>query len=246
MSIKLRIGLILLLFFVLSLLTSSMGASQETTSMVILSPGQNAVVTSPIQLSAILKPGEDGLVRVSLIDQNNQLLVRQLNRWASQGNSHTQFTTQIVFELPSESTQGLITLETQDKYHRPMTTRGVLLTLRSTGPSELQPAPTPEPWITITFPQPYEVISDGEFVVKGIATPITTKPIIFELITETGGVIGSKQLAVENPGDTLTFDVPLSYAYITSTRDVRLIMRQTVDPYGRNIILDSLPLFLTP
>lgn len=214
--------------------------------MAILSPGEGSVVTSPIQFSAIFKPDKDGLVRVSLIDQNNQLLVRKLGRWASQGNSHSQFTTQIVFELPSESTLGLLTLETQDKYHRPMTTRGVMLTLRSTGSSELQPAPTPEPWITITYPQPYQVISDGEFVVKGIATPMTTKPIIFELITETGGVIGSKQLAVENPGETLTFDVSLSYAYITSTRDVRLIMRQTVDPYGRNIVLDSLPLFLTP
>jgi hypothetical protein len=246
MSYHRRVGLILILFLALSLLPSGMGASQAPTSIVILGPGNSSSVTSPIQFSATLQPGEDGLVRVTLIDQNNQLLLRKLSRWTPQNEPRSLFTTELVYEIPVASTQGLITIETQDKYHRPMATRGVLLSLRSAGQSELQPAPTPEPWITIIYPQSFENISGGEFLVKGIAKPVTEKPIIFELITETGGVIGSKQLAVEIVGESFNFEVPLTYSFITSTRDVRLVMRQTVDLYGRNIVLDSLPLFLTP
>lgn len=231
---------------IFSLLPSRTGISQQPPTITILSPGNSSTVTSPIPFSAELEPGEDGLVRVTLTGQNGQLLVRQLLRWAPQGEPRSQFTTELVFEIPTSSIKALITIETQDKYHRPMAARGVLLTLHSSGQSELQPPPSPEPWIMITSPLAYKAISAGEFVVIGTAIPVTEKPIIFELITETGGVIGSKQLAVDRPGEPFTFEVPLTYDFITSTREVRLVMRQTVDPYGENIVLDSLPLFLTP
>ncbi|MFN2303248.1 MAG: hypothetical protein ACK2TV_05885 [Anaerolineales bacterium] len=241
-----RIVLGLILFFTLCMLNSENGSSQASPAIIILSPGQGSVVTSPIHFSAALVPGEDDLVRVTLIDQNGQLLVRQLSRWAPQADPQAPFTTELVYEIPNESAQGLITVETQDKHHRPMTLRGVLLTLQNSGQTQLQASSEQEPWINIISPQPYEFFSSGKFAIKGTAKPITTKPIIFELITETGGVIGSKQLAVDNPGESMSFEVPLSYSFITSTREVRLVMRQTVDPYGENIVLDSLPLFITP
>lgn len=241
-----RTGLILYFILVLSLLTSKTGTALPSPLMTILTPGDGSVVTAPIHVSAEVQPGTDDLIRLTLTDQNNNVIARQLLRIEADNQSPIQFETWLSYEIPKESTQALLTLATQDTYHRPETLRSALLTLKSSGEAVIQSHQTEDQWLTITYPEPLDIISGGQFLVSGTVTPLTENPIFFELITDSGGVVGSSQLAVPAVGEPFDFEMPLSYAFITSNRDVRLVIRQTIDTYATNIILDSLPLTLTP
>lgn len=120
------------------------------------------------------------------------------------------------------------------------------LTLSHIGTVNNEPQDNPEPWLTIVEPEPQAIISGGEISLQGTVIPPMETPVIFELITDTGGIIGYALLAVKEPGDKIDFDLQLSYSFITTARDVRLIVRQMTDDHITNAILDSIPLTVMP
>ena len=244
---KLRgFGIFLVFFLVINLLSPQSGKASTPALINILSPGDGSAVTSPIKLTAEIQPGEDGLVRVSLVDRQNIVLARQLIQTDKNNHSPFKFSTHLPFEITTESSPALLTLTLQDEFHRPLSLRSVLLTLQSDGSAKIS-GPNKNPsWLEIDQPVAHESLSGGNFRVEGRVTPLTQKPVIFELITDTGGVIGSSQLAVQEPDVTIEFSIQLSYAFITKTRDVRMVVRQTADPYATDVILDSLPITLSP
>lgn len=238
----------LVLLFLLSLSTLSLinGEAQPIQPITILSPGENSAVMSPIRITAMIQPGEDGLVRLSLVDKNQNLLARQLLRANGKGDSAIEFTSDLVFEIPTESTSAVLLIATQDHLHRPLSTRSVGLTLLSSGEDNIQPQAEQPPWLRITRPLPGMLISDTTIVIEGTVTPKTSKPIIFELVRESGGVMISKQLGVDQPGEPMNFSVSLTYPPNPNVQDIRLVIRQTGEDLGVNVILDSLPIRLAP
>lgn len=247
MNITRHFGLVIIFILALSLQPPQMGSALPSPSITELSPGEGSIVTSPIHVNARIQPGQDDLVRVTLLNRDNTVIARQLIKLnAPHDGRQIPFSTTLAFEIPNEHTQALLTLETQDRYHRPNSLRGVLLTLASNGEAVIQGQPAPSTWLTITSPKEGDSFKGGRFTVEGIITPPTANPVNFELITDSGGVIGTSQLAVDEPGITFQFNISVAYSFITSRRDVRLIVRQTVDPYGSNIVLDSLPISLSP
>ena len=215
-------------------------------SIAILSPREGSIVASPIPVSAVLKPGADGLIRITLTDEYNRTLSRQLLRVDAAEGEEITLDSQILFEIPYPGLEGLLTLATQDEYHRPLAQRSVLVFLDESGEVQVQPNPITGQWLDITYPQENASLSGGQFTVQGTLTPMTDRPVYFELITDSGGQIGSTQLAVDQPGETIAFEITLSYGFITTARDVRLVIRQSMVDYAANIILDSLPLTLAP
>lgn len=222
------------------------GEAQPIQPITILSPGENSFVTSPIHINAMIQPGGDGLIRLTLVDKNQNLLARQLLRLNAKGGSAIEFTTDLAFEIPTESTPALLILATQDHLHRPLSTRSVALTLLSGGEDDIQSQSDQAPWLTITRPLPGALISDTTIVIEGTVTPKNSKPIIFELVRESGGVMISKQLGVDQPCVTMNFSVSLIYTPNTDVEDIRLVIRQTAQDLGVNVILDSLPIRLAP
>ena len=233
------------LFLGLALLPPGTGTAENAPRIVWLTPGGGSRVVSPIQVSAEIQPEPDGLVRIELLDRQGQTISRQLLRLDADHNETLQaFTAALPFEIPGDEEGALLTLALLDAYYQPLALRSAEITLHSDGDTQITPSSQP-PWLTITAPIPMETVSGGNLVVEGTITPITQKPIIFELTTEKGAVIGSKQLAVEEPGNAQSFKIPLTYT-TTITRTVRLVIRQTIDPYSANVILDSLPVILNP
>ena len=242
-----RLRLILCIVFVASQVGSQpVGEAASAPLITIHSPGDGSLVTAPILLAADLQPGEDGLARVTLLTRENILLARQLIYLKDKSAEDNEFITHLNFEIPTASTEALLILETQDAFHRPLSLRSVLLTLQSEGEAAVHPNKPPKDWLTILSPQPNADFSGGELLVSGTVSPLTESPLLFELITENGGVIGSSQLAVAGKGSPFDFEFEMTYAFISSERDVRFVVRQSVDPYGTTVILDSLPLILAP
>jgi hypothetical protein len=101
-------------------------------------------------------------------------------------------------------------------------------------------------WLEITQPEPGAVVDSSPMLIVGTVRPVNSYPVIFELVTERGGAIVSKQLAVEIPGKALDFEISLGYPPVTEVRDMRLIVRQSAGFAGGVVILDSLPITLTP
>ena len=246
MQPKRRIIILLSVLLGLGLLVSRTSTAQPVEQITILTPGNGSGVTAPIDLTAEIIPGEDGLIRVTLIDRNQTLLARQLLQVNETAQVAVMFSTRLDFEIPGETTAAILTITTQDHLHRPVALRSVTLTLKSSGEDQIILHSIADPWLTITQPQPGAVITASPLIVTGQVTPLNDRPVIFELITERGGSIISKQLAVETPGEMIDFEVPLVYALPSGERDMRLVVRQTTEIGGGDAILDSLPVKIAP
>jgi len=246
MLLKQRSILILLLILSLSLVLPRASSAAPAPSMTILSPGEGSTVNSPLTVSAILKPGADGLIRITLMDKSGRTLSRQLLRIDAPEGEEINLDSQLLFEIPNPGLEGLLALATQDEFHRPLAERSVLVKLDDSGTVQLEPNSASGQWLDITSPKTNAALSGGQFTIQGTLTPVTDQPVYFELITDSGGQIGSAQLAVDQPGKTIAFEITLSYGFISTVRDVRLVIRQSMEDYAANVILDSLPLTLAP
>lgn len=237
-----RLFLGLCLVFLLSLSASA----QPVQPVTILTPGASSLVTTPIEVTALVFPGEDGLIRLTLVDRNQNLLARQLLRVETPNESAIEFSTLLAFEIPMETQTAILTVATQDHAHRPLSLRSVNITLAGSGEDVVPPVQSTQPWLTITAPEPGGVIRSAPMLITGTVTPVNSNPIVFELLTERGGAIVSKQLAVETPGEPMDFEVPLIFPPVTEPRHMRLIIRQSAGLLGVDAILDSLPVIIVP
>ena len=246
MLLKHRSIFLFLIILSLSLVLPRASSAAPAPSMTILSPGEGSTVISPLTVSAILRPGADGLIRITLMDRAGRTLSRQLLRMDAPDGEEISLDSQLLFEVPYPGLEGLLALATQDEYHRPLAERSVLVKLDGSGEVQLQSNPASGQWLDITSPEANAALSGGQFTIQGTITPVTDQPVYFELITDSGGTIGTAQLAVGQPGETVPFEITISYGFITTSRDVRLVIRQSMEDYAANVILDSLPLTLAP
>ena len=212
----------------------------------IVTPGDGSVLTSPIHLIAELNQEVGSLVRVTLVNDDNLTISRQLLRIDKEEGSSTRFETNIFFEIPTETTEALLTVSTLDDNHRLQSLRSVALKLTSEGPSTIQAHIANEPWLVIDEPKPMETIVGGQMTVSGTINPVNDNPIRFDLIKPSGAVVGTIQFLVINPAETINFNHTFPYAFITKTTDIRLVIRQLSDDFATDVILDSVPIFLAP
>ena len=246
MLIKLRVSCGLLLIAVLSLLLPHKITAQPSSSITLLNPGEGSRVISPVMIYGEIFPGGDNLIRVTLIDQQNNLISRKLIRVDPLEGLPFQFITTLPFEIPLENTPAFLTVAVQDEYHRLQTLRSIPLILQSNGQTSLHNQPPIFDWLTIKQPQPGETLSGGQFLATGRVIPLNGNPIMFELATESGSIVGTSQLAVETPKQAVDFELSIAYDFITDERNVRLIIRQRSDEFASDMILDSVPIILLP
>jgi hypothetical protein len=157
-----------------------------------------------------------------------------------------EFTTRLAFDIPAETGLALLSIATQDGLQRPLALRSIELTLSRGGVEHIIAPSASDPWLSITNPQPGASISASPLVIKGSVNPVNSNPVIIELLTERGGAILTKQILVETPGERFEFEIPLIFTPVTSARDMRLVIRQSVGWAGVNAILDSTPISITP
>lgn len=234
------------MIILIGLLPGELGLALPSAEITIHTPISGSTVISPIDITASVTPGADDLIRISLIDKSRNLLARQLIRVDSDEFNPEQFSTQLMFEIPTESAEALLIISTKDMNNRPLSERAITLTLKVNNEVVLETQSPETPWLIVDTPKPLSIHHGGSLTVSGTVTPISTKPLILELFTDSGGLIGSKQLTVGNTGLETPFLVTLTYSFIDTTRDVRLVIRQTMDPFGQNVTLDSIPIYLAP
>lgn len=194
----------------------------------------------------MVQPGADGLVRVTLVDKQGDLLSRQVISLDTSLQDTVEFKTQLAFEIPRESDSAILSVTTLDQAQRPIAVRTAALTLQSAGDTKIEPAGLTGPWLHIDQPEPGVVINTSPLVVKGQVMPINDYPVIFSLVTERGGAVGGRQLAVETPREPVDFEILLPFTPSSTVRDMRLIIRQASNVNGVYAILDSLLITIEP
>lgn len=194
-------------------------------------PGLYSRIVSPYKIEAMVTPGEDGFVYMSLIGEGQRVIQSQALDYRRSSYSRFLIVPEILFSIPTVAETARLTLETRDLSGRVMALSSVEIVLLSIGDNETNPPlRLYEPFI-IETPKDGALISGGRFVVSGRAAAISSKPLIFELLAENGEIIASRtmQIPVPEGGQTHTpFAVEINYL-VNEETNARLLMRQESD-----------------
>jgi len=119
--------------------------------------------------------------------------------------------------------------------------------LLSAGYEEINPPGNLDERCLLKSPLPGTRVSKGKLTVSGQMRPFNSQPLIVELITSKGAVVGSKMIALQPAADDsyLPFAAEITYAIPAATW-VRLTVRQSDERIAGTIYLFSQEIYLTP
>ena len=195
-------------------------------------------------------PGADGLVSVRLVGEDGRLIVNQLLDYSYNSDTSIWIAPTLEFESSAAAELARLEVGTQDKFGRRISLSTVDLILMSVGKNQVTDSAIEyEPYL-IRYPANEQVVSGGEVWVAGLANPVSSNPLVLELIDEEGNVLGSQEIPIAEPTGDLShtpFGVGIPYVLKEPMSPVRLILRQESD--GRipgTVALSSIELTLIP
>ena len=212
----------------------------------ILTPGPLSKLLSPIKLQGYVIPGYDNLVRIELYGEDGRLLARQLLRLYTSGK-WAYLAIDIPFEVQAAAEVARLQISTQDLYGRASALNSVHLLLLSAGFAEINPPGNLDERCMLDTPSPGTRISKGTLTVSGQMRPFNSQPLVIELVTSSGAVVGSNMIAIQpTPDDNyIPYEADISYN-ITAATWVRLTIRQSDDRIGGTMYLFSREVYLNP
>lgn len=212
-------------------------------------PGLFSKVSSPFWVEALIRPGDDGWVRLELVGEDGRTISEQKLDFRKNLGKRFWISPRIEFSIAAAAETGRLELSTRDRFGRLMELSSVDLILLKAGNDEITPPVIYwEPYL-VRYPVDETVFKGGTVIVIGLARPVNANPVIFELIDENGEVVGSSQLVIPPPAGDLShtpYQVGIPYKVGQST-PVRLTIRQESD--GRiagTVALWSMKLVLEP
>lgn len=219
----------------------------------ILAPGPSSRLVSPLRLNTYLKPGLDGRVQIELLGEDGRLLLRKVYKYLPDVK-RTYLTEDFPFEIRQVGEAARLQITTFDTFDRILAFNSVDLVLLSFGENDINPASGLLERIQIVEPLPNKLIQGGMLVVTGQVHPVSSQPLLIELTTAKGQVVGYRLASIisnEEPeaalrGDYLTFRAEVPYTVSTPTW-VRLSIRQDSDgPISGLVYLTSQEILLSP
>lgn len=173
---------------------------------VILLPGNNARLISPLKLQLITKPGEDGLVRIELIGQDNRLIFRKLLNYHSYKGKTLLIEQEILFEIRDDETARLqVVLE--DAKGKTTFLTSINLTLLGVRGRESAGESPVNPRFRIDQPDLLEDVKGKNLTLVCGIKPINNTPVIVELIAKDGRTISSRFVPITMPNNQTAFTI---------------------------------------
>ena len=196
----------------------------------ITRPGLYSKITSPYKMEAMVTPGEDGYVYLSLLGEDGRLLYAQSLDYRRSLYSRFLIVPSIEFDLTGVAETARLSLETHDAFGRRIAVSSVEVVLLSIGDNETNAVERVFSPYVIDAPFGGQTVSGGELVISGRAAPVSSAPLQIELWGENGEVLAARTLALEPPeGQTYAaFTVELAYAVPGQTQ-ARLAFYQESD-----------------
>jgi hypothetical protein len=212
-----------------------------------IKPGALSKVVSPIDLHVFLLPGDTGRAQVELFGEDGRLMYRKLFILSSNGDTQTNLRVDIDYEIKGVAETAVLVVSVDDAYGRIQSRSSQELILLSLGDSDINPPGDLLEPILIQEPIPKVMVQGGSVVVSGLVRTASNQPLLIELITTDGRVIGNR-LAGVAPGPTgihrlFAADVPYN---VVSPTWVRVTVSEWNYRLGGPGQLTSVEVLLTP
>jgi hypothetical protein len=213
----------------------------------ILNPGPASKVISPFTLRAAVKPGPDSVVHIELLGEDGRLLMREVRSYQNPKNEWFTLGSEVNFGINGVAETGRLQIGVEDEYGRMKSLSSIDLFLLSMGNQDLnQPLDQLED-IFIESPRSNTLIQGGTMRVAGLARPRSSQPLMIEMLTSDGRIVGTRQVSVTpSPGSmygTFEIDVPFTVDYTTR---VRLQVWEPGEKIPGIVNLSSLEVILSP
>jgi hypothetical protein len=185
---------------------------------VILQPGNNARLISPLKLTLMSHPGEDGLIRIELLGHDNRLIFRRLLNYADYQTKTMLIEQEIPFEVRSDEPARLqVVLE--DRKGKANFLTSVQLTLLQIKGSETAGESPVNPRIKIDMPEPASSVKGEDLVVKTGIKPVNDTPVVVEVLASDWHTLTSKIVKISIPADQTAFTpINVKLPYRTGSR----------------------------
>ena len=213
----------------------------------ILSPGPSSKVISPFIMRAAVKPGPGSVVLIELLGEDGRILVREVRNLQSAQNEWISLGSEVEFGINAVAESGRIQISVEDEHGRLKSLSSVDLILQSIGEQDLNQPRDQLTNIYIESPKPNRLIQGGTMRVEGLARTRSTQPLMIEIRTSDGRIVGTRQVSVTpSPGSAygaFAIDVPYT---VDSTNKVRVQVWEPGDRIPGIINLSSLEVSLSP
>jgi len=198
-------------------------------------------------LNADAYTGPNGIVRVELVGEDGQLMYRQVFRGTSNDVTYFSLSMDIDFQISGVAEAARLQVSVDDAYKRPVVESSVDLVLLSMGEAQINPPDAGLTSIVIRQPTYLQVIKGGTLHIEGLVRPLNDTPLLAELLTQTGGMIGSRQISITNQpiGTYRPFSIDIPYTF-SQEANIRLVISQQGDPIPGVAILNSVLIWLEP
>jgi hypothetical protein len=215
----------------------------------IARPGPLSKVGTPLDVQMGMSPGQDGKLYIDLIGEDGRFITRMTRDFRQYINQQIYTSVEIDFEIPGAAETARLVMSARDKFGRTIALSSLDLVLIQMGDDiTTNPGFQQEPFIIRNL-KPDAVVNGGVLHLEGVAHPLNSQPVIFELLNENGTVLATKIQQIDPPEGPLShtpFTLDLNYSVSASTHAL-LTMRQVSD--GRipgTIVLSSIPIQLQP
>jgi len=213
----------------------------------ILNPGADSKVISPFLMRAAVKPGDNSVVRIELIGQEGQLLMREVRTFQTLSPDWLTLGSEVTFGINTAAEPGRLQVSIEDEHGRLKSVTSTDLVLQSLGNQDLnQPGDEFED-IFLESPRANLLIQGGIMRVAGMIRPRTSNPLRIEIVTSDGKIVGTRQVSV-NPAQGIqygSFEIDVPYS-ITSTNRVRVQVWEPGSRIPGIINLSSVEVLLSP
>lgn len=193
----------------------------------IISPGSLSQVLSPINLESYAQPGSDKKVYIELIGEDGQILYhnsltfKDLPRLWAPVNLRIPFTTLAANEFSR------IQIFTIDQFQRVISLNSVNFFLQSGGLNRIFSNNTVTEYFILKSPAEKESITGGSLRIEGSFHPANQQPIFIELISNSGSIVGTKSIELQNENNEFYVPISTDMQYqVFNTTPVRLTIYQ--------------------
>jgi hypothetical protein len=213
----------------------------------ILSPGSGSKVVSPFILRAVAKPGSNSAVRIELLGEGGRLLMREVRRYQSLQNEWVNLGSEVTFGINAAAENGRLQISIEDEYGRLVSVSSINIILQSMGFQDLDLPEDQLENIVLVSPRPNRLIQGGTMRVAGLARLRSAQPLMIEILTSDGRIVGTRQVSVipslETSYGTFAIDVPYT---VDKTNRVRVQVWEPGDRIPGIVNLSSVEVLLSP
>ena len=201
-------------------------ASIPAAAVQIRRPGPLSRLISPIQVQVSVRPGPDGRIRIELLGEDGRLLIRKIINYG-QESGWVFLTESLEFEISAAAETARLVISTYDNFGRLAWLQAQDVILLSMGQNDINPPGNDLEPVIVQEPTPNKFIQGGTLILDGLSNLPEEQPLLIELISATGKVVGYRQAFVEvDPeGEYTPFQVEIPYT-IEEPTWVRLTVKQ--------------------